>query len=63
LDLVDKKDVLNEGIKKIKQDIGFWKEWGNFNPELIYDLEEKNVWVRLCGITKQHLSRYQKGLY
>lgn len=62
LDLVDKKDVLNEGIKKIKQDIGFWKEWGNFNPELIYDLEEKNVWVRLCGITKQHLSQIPEGV-
>ncbi|MFC1667431.1 V-type ATP synthase subunit I [Candidatus Omnitrophota bacterium] len=61
LALVEKREVLEEGIKKIKKDIGAWKEWGNFDPELIYDLEGKGLWVRLCKLTKKQLRDIPEG--
>lgn len=62
LDLVDKKEVLTEGIKNIKKNIEPWKDWGDFDPEVIYELEEKNVWVRLCKLGKKDLRNVPDGV-
>ncbi|MBU1147019.1 MAG: hypothetical protein KKD11_01575 [Candidatus Omnitrophica bacterium] len=62
LNLVDRKEVFAEGIKNIKKDIEKWKEWGDFDPELIYKLEAKRVWVRLCKLTKKELRNIPEGI-
>ncbi len=53
LNLLDEKEIVLEGLKKIKKHIGIWAEWGNFDPEIIDDLEGKGISVRLCKITKK----------
>ncbi len=62
LNLVDKKEVLLEDIKKIKKEIEIWKDWEDFDPELIDDLRNKNIWVRLCKITKKELKKIPEGV-
>lgn len=62
LNLVDKKEVLAEGIKNTKKDIEKWKDWGDFDPELIYKLEAKGVLVRLCKLTKKELRNIPEGV-
>ncbi|MBU1146829.1 MAG: hypothetical protein KKD11_00545, partial [Candidatus Omnitrophica bacterium] len=62
LNLVDKKEVLAEGIKNIKKDIEKWKDWNDFDPELIYELEAKGIWVRLCKLTKKELRSVPEGV-
>ncbi|MDP8229503.1 MAG: hypothetical protein P9L93_00160 [Candidatus Gorgyraea atricola] len=62
LNFVDKEEVLTEGIKNIKKAIEKWKDWGDFDPELIYKLEAKGVWVRLCKLTKKELRNIPEGI-
>jgi len=62
LNLVDKKETLVEDLKKIKKDIETWNDWGDFNPELIDKLSDKNIWVRLCKITKKERKIIPEGL-
>ncbi len=62
LNLVDKKEILIEDLKKIKKDIETWKDWGDFNPEFIDDLRDKNIWVRLCKITKKERKIVPEGV-
>jgi len=62
LDLVDKKEVLLEDVKKIKRDIELWKDWEDFDPELMDDLRNKNIWVRLCKVTKKELKKIPEGV-
>ena len=57
LELVDRQEILKEGIKSIEKDIAAWKEWGDFDPEFIYDLENKNIKVRLCKLTKKEIQQ------
>ncbi len=60
--LVDKKEMLAKGIKNIKKNIGLWEEWGDFSPEIIYELEEKHVSVRLCKLSKKDLGSVPDGV-
>ena len=62
LDMADKKEALIEGIKNIKKNIELWKDWGDFDPEAIYALEEKNVWVRLCKLGKKDIKKVLEGV-
>ena len=62
LGLVDRREVLKEGMKKIEKDIAAWREWGDFNPELIYDLERKNIQVRLCKLTRKEMRGLPDGI-
>lgn len=52
LGLLDKKETLIEGIKNIKKSINIWKDWGDFDPEIVYELEAKLIWMRLCKLSK-----------
>ncbi len=61
-DLVDKKEMLVEGIKNIKKNIGLWEEWGDFDPGIIYRLKEKHVSVRLCNLSKKDLRSVPDGV-
>lgn len=62
LDALDRKDVLSEGIKNIKKNIETWRDWGDFDPEIIYDLEEKDIRVRLCRLSKKDFSNIPGGI-
>ena len=61
-ELVDKQEILKEGMKKIEKDISTWREWGDFDPEFIYDLEKKNIWVRLCKLAKKEIQQVPSGV-
>ncbi|MBU1887628.1 MAG: hypothetical protein KKB46_00320, partial [Candidatus Omnitrophica bacterium] len=52
LHIAEKREISLESMKKINRDIDAWKEWGNFDPELMDDLKDKGIWVRLCKISK-----------
>ncbi|NQT76004.1 MAG: hypothetical protein HQ566_05735 [Candidatus Omnitrophica bacterium] len=53
LNLLDEKEIVLEGLKKVKRYIDIWAEWGDFDPGLIDDLEGRGILVRLCKITKK----------
>lgn len=60
--LLEEKETLLEKLQALKSDIEIWKEWGDFDPELIEDLEDKQVWVRLCKITPQDIKNLPEGV-
>lgn len=62
LNLSGEKQALVEGLKKVKKDIEAWKEWGDFDPELIDDLKDRDIWVRLCKIGKKELKDAPEGI-
>jgi len=62
LELLDKQEALKEGIKKIQKDIATWQDWGDFDPELIYNLEERHIWVRLCRISRKEMQNLPDGV-
>ncbi len=53
--LLDRKDALRENITQIKKEIEKWKDWGDFEPELLDDLKSKKIWVRLCKAEKNKI--------
>ncbi|MBU4148777.1 MAG: hypothetical protein KKB52_00330 [Candidatus Omnitrophica bacterium] len=55
LHIAEKKEISLENMKKINRDIDAWKEWGDFDPEVMDDLKDKGIWVRLCKISKNEL--------
>ncbi len=55
LHLVDEKEIVLESLKKTKRDIGTWREGGDFDPELIDDLGDTGISIRLCKITKKEM--------
>lgn len=62
LDLVSEKELIAEGLKKIKRDIETWREWGDFDPELIDDLRGRCIWVRLCKLANKEVGNTPKGV-
>jgi len=62
LHLVEQKEVLKEGIRKIEKDIERWKEWGSFDPELVYDLENKGIWARLLIVPKKKVKEVPREI-
>lgn len=62
LKLLDDRDVLIESLKKIGKNIDIWQEWGNFDPKLIDDLENRDIWVRLCKINKKEAKDVPRGV-
>lgn len=62
LNLVNEKETFVENLKKIKKDIDIWKEWGDFIPGIINNLKNKNIWIRLCKITKERLQNVPEGV-
>ena len=55
INLSEEKEVLLEDVKKIDRDISIWQEWGDFDPDIIEDLEDKGIWIRLYRIDKAQL--------
>lgn len=61
LNLEKEREVLTESLRGITRDIEIWKEWGDFDQELIDDFEDRNIWVRLCKITKKEAQSVPEG--
>jgi len=62
LSLSGEKDVLKEEIDKIKRDIELWREWGDFDPELIDELREKHIRISLCKLTRPQIKKLPKEI-
>lgn len=62
LRLLDRREFFTENLKNIKKDIDTWMEWGDFDPEVIEDLRNKGIWVRLCKITKRETHLVPEGV-
>ena len=62
IELNDEKEVLLESLKKADRDIAVWEEWGDFDPEIIDDLKDRNLWIRLCAITKKDIKNIPEGV-
>lgn len=62
LKIADDKELLVEEIDKINKDIEEWKDWGEFSPDVIEGLKDRNIWVRLCKIEKRLLKDVPEGV-
>ncbi|MFA5388524.1 MAG: hypothetical protein WC312_02070 [Candidatus Omnitrophota bacterium] len=60
--LLDEKETLAEELQILKSGIEEWKEWGDFDPDIIEDMEDKNVWVKLCKINVRELGKIPEGV-
>lgn len=62
VNLSEEKELLLEETRKIDKDISIWQEWGDFDPDIIEDLEDKHIWVRLCKINKNQLQNLPEAV-
>ncbi len=62
LDLMDEKETLIEKLHKIKHEIMMWEDWGDFDPEIIEQMADSKVWVKLCKITSQEKKNIPEGV-
>jgi len=62
LDLCNEREIHRENSSKIKQKIQDWKEWGDFDPEFIDDLKDRNILIQLCKITKKQIQNIPEGV-
>ncbi|NQT46673.1 MAG: hypothetical protein HQ593_04255 [Candidatus Omnitrophica bacterium] len=62
ISLTDEKEVVTENLKKVNQNIEEWKDWGDFSPEEIEDLEYENVRIQLCKITAKQFKNMPEGV-
>lgn len=62
LNLIDERQVIQENLRKVKTDIVLWREWEDFDPDLIDDLEDKGVWVRLAMLAKKDAEAVPEGV-
>ncbi|MFA4991294.1 MAG: hypothetical protein WC569_01775 [Candidatus Omnitrophota bacterium] len=61
INLSEEKELLLEDLKKIDADISSWREWGDFDPDIIEDLRDKGIWVRLCEIDSARIDDVPEG--
>ncbi|MDP2981056.1 MAG: hypothetical protein Q8N67_03220, partial [Candidatus Omnitrophota bacterium] len=62
LNLLDEKETLIEKLHRIKHEITAWGEWGDFDPEIIEDMENNGVLVKLCKVTPQEKKNIPEGV-
>ena len=55
VDLQKRYDQLKEYSVSLNNWIDAWKDWGDFDPQQIKELEEKNIWLRLYQISKAQI--------
>ena len=55
VDLQKRYDQLKEYSVSLNNWIDAWKDWGDFDPQQIKTLEEKNIWLRLYQIPKEQI--------
>ncbi|MBU1912142.1 MAG: hypothetical protein KKB22_01230 [Candidatus Omnitrophica bacterium] len=62
LDLMDEKETLIEKLHRIKHEIMMWEDWGDFDPEIIEQMSDSRVWVKLCKITLREKKNIPEGV-
>jgi V/A-type H+-transporting ATPase subunit I len=62
VDLWKRLDRMQEYFKALMQQINQWRIWGDFNPQEIQSLAEKNIYLRLYMIPQKELAKVPKGL-
>lgn len=62
LHLIDEREVVIEDLRNTGKDIEKWEEWEDFDPELIDDLKDNGLLVRLCKITKKEIREIPEGV-
>ncbi|MBU4087072.1 MAG: hypothetical protein KKB21_05855, partial [Nanoarchaeota archaeon] len=62
LDLADEKETLIERLHKIKYEIMTWEDWGDFDPEIIDEMSDSKIRVKLCKITLQEKKNIPEGV-
>jgi len=62
LDLADEKETLIEKLRKIKHEIITWEDWGDFDPEIIDEMSDSKIRVKLCKITLQEKKSIPEGV-
>jgi len=62
LDFLDEKETLIEKLHRIKHEIMMWEDWGDFDPEIIEQMANNRVWVKLCKITLQEKKNIPEGV-
>ncbi|MBU1005973.1 MAG: hypothetical protein KKH08_00095 [Candidatus Omnitrophica bacterium] len=62
LRIFDEKETILEDVKSIGKIIGEWKEWGDFDPELIGEMENKGLSARLCKLIKTNIPELPKDV-
>ncbi len=62
LNLAGEREIIAEDLKKAQKDIGLWQEWGDFDPDIIDDLKDRNIWVRLGKVTKKEMRHVPEGV-
>jgi V/A-type H+-transporting ATPase subunit I len=60
--LLDEKETLIEDLQILERDIEVWEEWGNFNPGIIEDLKNKDIYIRLCKANAQEMKNVPEGV-
>ncbi|MFH1478807.1 MAG: hypothetical protein ABIG92_03400 [Candidatus Omnitrophota bacterium] len=59
--LFEEKEMLEESLRKLKKEAGEWRDWGDFDPDIMYYLQEKNINVRLYKIPKKAMKLLPGG--
>jgi len=62
LNLLDEKETLIEKLYKIEHEITAWREWGDFDPEIIELMQNNGVLVKLCKVTPQEKKNTPEGV-
>jgi len=62
LSLAEERESLIENIRRIREDIALWEEWGDFDPGMIKTLEHKGLFVNLAKITRSDLKKLPEGM-
>lgn len=62
LRIAEEKEISLENLKKINRNIHAWEDWGDFDPEIVDDLKDRGIWVRLCKINKKELDGFPESV-
>jgi len=62
IDLWKRQDYLEEYSKKLKEQINQWQIWGDFQPQDIQQLAQKNIYLRFYEIPRRELHNLPKNV-
>ena len=62
IDLQKRYDHLSEYLVTLRSLIDLWKDWGDFDPQKISQLRQKNIYLKLYQIPKEQLKNLPKDI-
>ncbi|MCM8765598.1 MAG: hypothetical protein NC920_01965 [Candidatus Omnitrophica bacterium] len=62
IDLGKRIKDLKEYTYRLEEEIKFWETWGDFEPEIIKELEKKNIYIRLYQIPLRELKKIPEDI-